>query len=255
MVDYTNTFETSQEASMRLQGTVVLYDGVPYKVLCVSDHLADGIFRIYLESIVDEESIHNSYDSAPHPSHVTPGHPTLGHLYDKFMQANPSAPVLRKMMNSPKFNKFRPFPLGMCNSSHGVTYIARRPQRKTEQGLTGRMLSVTPIHLQPDPSIRKTLFNMFTKNFRDCVLGAYPYPETCLAALLNPKVANNSVAFSRDFALVRGPLRNIFVAYRTDIIGQLLTRNFSTIGIAPEFHYTKEVVESLGLFGTVVLQD
>jgi hypothetical protein len=51
------------------------------------------------------------------------------------MAEHPAAGILRKQMNSPLFNKFRPYPLGMCNTKgQRAYYLERQPNRKTEQG-------------------------------------------------------------------------------------------------------------------------
>jgi hypothetical protein len=50
MATHPNTFETVKEAMMRLRRTVVVYDGQPFVVLCITNHKADGIFRIYLQA-------------------------------------------------------------------------------------------------------------------------------------------------------------------------------------------------------------
>jgi hypothetical protein len=61
---------------------------------------------------------------------------------------NKGHPIIRKTMNSPKFNKFRPFPLGMCNSNGRCYFLERQPLRpKVEQGLIRSMVTEKQITL------------------------------------------------------------------------------------------------------------
>ena len=256
MADYNNFFETKKEAEMRLRGTVVLYDGLPYYVVGIGDHKPDGIFRIYLDPLSNKEMTINNYTGLPSYDMVPPGH-TLGGLYDSFMEKNPKAPLIRKMMNSPKFNKFRPFPLGMCNMDNTVYYIERQPTRRTEQGLTQNMLNITDVTLSQGKGGRgvpSSYFNMHGDDFKACILGDYPTANSCLAAMKNPKVKNNAAAFHREFAFVRGPLDTLYLGYKDNVIGVLPNSDLSSLTIGREFAYTREVVESLGLFSTINIQ-
>jgi hypothetical protein len=87
--------------------------------------------------------------------------------------------------------------------------------------------------------------------FKDCILGNYPTPKDTLEGLKNPKFINESVAFNREFALVRGPIDLIFLAYREDIVGVLPNADFSRLKLGKEFIHTKEVIEELNLFSIV----
>lgn len=255
MAEYSNFFETKKEAEMRLRGTVVMYDGYPYYVLGIGDHKPDGIFRIYLDPLGSNNMTINNFPGIPSYDMVPP-ETSLGDMFDKFMEKNPKAPLIRKMMNSPKFNKFRPFPLGMCNMDNTVYYIERQPTRKTEQGLTQQMLSIQPIHLsakdrKPMPS---SYFNMYSDDFKACIMGDYPAAHACLAALKNPKINNDAAAFHREFAFVRGPLDTLYLAYRDNVIGILPNNDMSSVKIGKDYIYTREVVEGLGLFSNIPTQ-
>ena len=219
MADYNNFFETKKEAEMRLHGTVVVYDGYPYYVLGIDDHKSDGIFRIYLDPLSSYNMTINNFPGIPSYSMVSPG-ASLGDILDKFMEKNPKAPLIRKMMNSPKFNKFRPFPLGMCNMDNTVYYIERQPTRKTEQGLTQQMLSIQPVHLSTKGGkpIPGSYFNMHSDGFKACIMGDYPTAYACLAALKNPKINNDAAAFHREFAFVRGPLDTLYLDLRHIVV-------------------------------------
>jgi hypothetical protein len=47
MQEHVNFYENIKEARMRLKGTIVLYEGIPYRVLAIADHKGP-VFRIYL---------------------------------------------------------------------------------------------------------------------------------------------------------------------------------------------------------------
>lgn len=255
MADYDNFFETKKEAEMRLRGTVVLYDGYPYYVVGIGDHKPDGIFRIYMDPISSNEMTINNFAGLPSSEMALPGS-SVGGLYDLFMENNKKAPLIRKMMNSPKFNKFRPFPLGMCNVNSTVYYIERQPTRKSEQGLTQQMLNISPIGLSLKGSkISSGYFNMFSDDFRACILGDYPTAQASIAAIKNPKIYNDAAAFHREFAFVRGPLDVLYLAYKDNVIGILPNSDMTSVTIGKEYGYTREVVEGLGLFSNVTLQE
>jgi hypothetical protein len=250
MANHPNTFETVKEAMMRLRRTVVVYDGEPYIVLQITNHKPNGIFRIYLEPTGRDP---NNRRARPEPEQFPPEHSGIGPYMDQWMTEHPDSGVIRKEMNSPLFNKFRPYPLGMCNiKGSGTYYIERQPNRKTEQGLISSMLYETPISTSPARVNRHGgTIDVYGTAFRDCVMGKYPTAAECLSNLLDPDVTNDAAAFSREFALVRGPIDILFVAYKHDIIGMLPTNDFSCIRLGREFHHTKEVVEALGVFQSI----
>lgn len=247
MATHTNFYESLPEAQMRLRGSIILYDGLPYYVWAVTDHMGDGAFRVYMSEIEKVSSVPGSNPvSYGHPPHT----PNLGQMMDEWMEQN-KGHMIRKKMNSPLFNKFRPFPLGMMNQDTNAIYVSRQPARpKTEQGLTPQMLFTVKTTLGLKPAGNHV--DVYSESFRDCILGNYPAPKTVLDGLKNPKYVNESVAFHREFALVRGPIDLIFLAYREDIIGVLPNADFSRVKIGKEFPHTREVTEELNLFATVM---
>lgn len=252
MPQHVNTFENVKEAMMRLRRTVVVYDGAPYVVLVVTNHKADGIFRIYLDPIgrnPDEAYKRPEIDNFP------PEHPGIGPYVDGWMIENPNSGIIRKQMNSPLFNKFRPYPLGMVNiKGSGVYYVERQPNRKTEQGLISSMLNETPISTSPSTAPRRSgSIDVYGEAFKNCVMGKYPTAAECLTNLLDPDVTNDAAAFDRNFALVRGPIEMLFVAYKHDVVGVLTKNNLDCIRLGREFHHTKEVVEKLGVFQSILM--
>ena len=145
--NYPNFYESLPEARRRLLNNVVLYDGEPCFMLAITDHKEDGIFRAYLEPLKDPDesslSNHSKWNESCCPVFdYSYDYPALGESLDKWMKANPDAPLLRKTLNSPKFKKFRPFPLGMVNLGGDVYYMSKRPLRRSDQGLIEDQLSV-----------------------------------------------------------------------------------------------------------------
>lgn len=254
MAKYKNFFETVEEANMRLKGTIVLYAGMPYHVWAITNHKADGIFRIYLSSL---KTVGEGW-SPQAVNHFPIGSPALGPELDKYVDGDlkdPNYPVLRKNMDSPKFDNYRPFPLGMLNQAGRAIYIERSPNRpKTEQGLTTGQLRQTVISIESKGAIPTPNGNypsIYTEEFRDCILGQYPSPKECLDGLLSDKNVNTSVAFHRNFALVKGPINTIFLAYKGNVVGLLIRNNYSEIRLGGDFKHVKEAIAELNLFSVV----
>src|SRR3546814_12211748 len=121
---------------MRLVNTVVMYDNRPYYVLCSTDHKKDGIFRMYLDELYTERGAAISrIPGIPYEyNDGTPQHIERGKRMDNFLKDNPDCGIIRKNMDSPLFNRFRPFPLGMCNLNGETYFLCRSPTRNTQQG-------------------------------------------------------------------------------------------------------------------------
>lgn len=244
-MDYPNFYENAHEARMRLLSTIVLYDNDPYLVISITDHMGE-ILRVYLQPLDKVSEAGNPVVS------VSADHPTLGIKLDTYMKTNPEAGILRKHIDSPLFHKFRPFPLGMCNYRNGYAYyIERQPNRNTRQGLTGGMVLETLISSGHTRGKGPLDISIFSPEFIDCVKGTYPSAFTCLEKMTNPKVMRHSVGFHRNFALVRGPIDMLFIAYKHDVVGYLPNNDYSKIVIGKDFLHTKEVVTELNLFSEI----
>lgn len=248
MAEHVNFYENIAEANMRLRNTVVMYDGEPHYVFAITGHNKDGIFRVYMLSLTDTAS---KNAMPPEVGNYVQGQNELGTFLDKAMAAYPK--IVRKQMNSPMFSKFRPFPLGMCNYKAEAYYLERQPVRpKTEQGLTRNMITQVWVEAGPDRQPPTPCnVDLFTAAFRDCVLGAHPSAKECLRNLLDREVQNRTVAFHRNFALVRGPVGMMFLAYKEDAIGVLPNLDFSRLNLGRTFKHCREVVEELRLFGSI----
>ena len=238
---------------MRLRQTVVLYDGQPYYVHGITNHMDDGIFRIYCEPIGKEVGM--SYNNAPeqNPFSLVPyDHPDCGKAMDIWINKYSEYGIVRKHMNSPAFNKFRPFPLGMCNYKGKVYYMERMPTRHTQQGLSANMLSSYLIRLHPEKcSISGPV--IVSDMFKDMIVGDYPSKEEALAKLFDPTIANDSIAISRYGAIIRGPVGSVFFAYKNETVGILPNADFTCLRLDKKFAFLKETIETLGLFSNPVI--
>lgn len=263
MPSHPNFYESIAEARMRLDGTIVLYEDEPCLVLTVCDHKPDGIFRVYLDPLVPEGHLNTQKWYVPVDWYDEPGM-NRGQRMDKWMEEQGGNTVLRKMMNSPKFKKFRPFSLGMANHDGTVSFVERIPTRHTQQGLMSNMLTwSTPDVFRtskqtsgrarlggPAPD-GKAQFPFLSSAMYHLIKGNYPSVEECIKNLNDPSIENSSVAFAREFAFVRGPLGLIFLAYKSDIIGYLPNSDLSMVKIDTDFSHAKEVVDELGVFSKI----
>lgn len=242
MATYTNFYETLSEALMRLRATIILYDGRPYLVWTITDN-PDGIFRIYMSEIT---KVNQMPENLPCGHSIPHGHVAMAEAMHNWMSQYPDY-IIRKQMNSPLFNRFRPFPLGMLNQDCHAIYTVRQPVRpKTEQGLTLQMLYTKKV--APSNTENFTHVDMYSEGFYDCIMGNYPSPKVALEGVTSTKFENQSVGFHREFALVRGPLDLVFLAYKDEIIGVLPRGDFTEVMIGRKFLHTKEAVDDLNLF-------
>lgn len=255
MKEHPNFYENIKEAHMRLVNTVVLYDGEPYYILTITDHNPDGVFRVYMDPLGRPEGLVHQNHEVPYEWYDEPGM-SRGQKMDQWLEKNEKLGIIRKMMNSPKFNRFRPFPLGMCNIVGRVYYVERGPVRHTQQGLMQTMLNSTPLALDyqsvPGASKRSSASpNIFSVDFYNTIMGKYPTARECLDNLNDPKIGNEGAAFSRNFCFVRGPLDMMFLGYKEDIVGYLPHSDFDEIRLGKQFGHVREAVSELELFNSV----
>lgn len=255
MPAHLNFYENIKEAHIRLHNTVVMYDSLPYYVIAITNHHGDGIFRIYLQPLGDE-SVGNCVEGPfEYTNNLHREDPALGAKLDSWMASYPNAKTICLRMNSPLFNKYRPFPLGMCNYGPSVFYMERQPTRKTEQGLTVNSVAETRLSLtgQVTMSRRGSITVNFTgEAMRSCIIGDHPSIQDCVSALMSDKFQNEGLAFHRDFALLKGPIDLLFLAYKNDIIGVLPKSDLSFVKLDPKYIHAKEVVEKLALFEKII---
>jgi hypothetical protein len=241
-----NFYENLAEAKMRLEGTIVLYDGSPFHVLRVLDGWADEIFRVMLVPIY-HENIYAMMEVCSENSDP--------YVKDYLATYIKSGEVLRKHMNSPLFNRFKPFPLGMLNNSASMSafYLQRCPARIKEQGLLANMVNATSFADVTNPCtdrFRNFVASMNTKAFENTVCNVYPTLGECAEALSSDLYQNTSAAFCRDMALVVGPMRLLLLAYHSDIVG-FYDPVVGEVKLCKSFAYLQEVIYETSFFKRV----
>lgn len=250
---YTNFYETVREANMRLKGTVILYDKEPYIVLAVSDHKKDSIFRIYLEKIGEGNFAYhgNLSPETQCPIHTIPWEDTsFGSFMDDWMVKNTQFGVLRKQMNSPLFDKYRPFALGLVNYETEALYTERTPSRRTEQGLTSKMLETSSVVGLP-----KQRLNLLGKEFYNCVKGHFPSLKESFDRIKDKQGKVESIGFSRLFGLSKGPVRLPCLFYKDTTIGYLPSADPGCLVLDEQHKHLKESICELDCFNEIILQN
>lgn len=254
MAEYLNFYENIKEANLRLQHTVVTYDAQPYYVWYVGKYDDDAVLRVYMEPLGHAEgTVVSRFGSLPCDFPTSDGDRTKA--MDLWMGKNPSSGLIRKTMNSPKFNKFRPFPLGMCNIEGSTYFVERSPQRHTQQGLTDAHTTAHHVSLFSNgQGPRRGSVPIMSAALGATIADSYPSFKECLDNLKDDKVSNEAVGFSRNFAVVRGPVGTLFLAYKTDMIGFLPSGDDTLVYLSKKYAHTAEVVDLCGVFKQIVIQ-
>jgi hypothetical protein len=255
MPEYKNGsfYENLQEANRRLTNTVVTYDGRPYTVLAITDHKPDRIFRVYGWDLKAKVSLPDALYDYPQGSNEWAA------VVDKYLDQNPSFPLIRKHINAPAFNRFRPFPLGMMNAGKGrVKYWERTPLRHSEQGLTRNAIIEHYLTLSPGPygenGGRAYGGPLSGAEVADCITASHPSFEEVIKNLRDPEDNSEGAAFHRHFAVMKGPLEVLYLAYKTQVIGLIGEGEKPGVLIGRDFRHYKEVVEETKTFSFVRLQ-
>jgi hypothetical protein len=262
MPEFVNFYENIAEAKLRLDNTIVMYDGKPYYVYWIAAH-TDGKIRAYLDNYEGGQFIRHRISDFPRSNNYHPS--DYDAVLADWYKNNKDKGLIRKELGSPHFNKFRPFPLGNVNIRGSVVYTERTPTRNTNQGLRERSvyaLNVLPVPnpTSGDKSNRKGLgfsynnetnIDIFSPEFCDTMCGNYPSVEEILAAFKDPSVINTGVAFHREFSIFRGPLDMLILCYRDEGIGLLMNGDLSSVVVGHKYGYLKETIEDLGCFAQV----
>lgn len=234
MANYPNFYENMEEMVHRLLNTVVKYADDFFSVHSIENN-EDGIFRLVLD-----------------PLNGVRGEKTK---------------MIKKMANSPHFNRFRPFPLGMANCQGKAFYLYRRPLRSRLQGLSDNALletcvekieaTFTGLEVQQARATRlgrERTVQWCSESMEDCFKGNYPTFEECIDAFKDTSVLNSSVAFHREFAIVKGFCGIIYLANKSGIVG-FYREEDNTLHLNPKLFFLKESLEDLRLFtgGVVTL--
>lgn len=212
---YENFYENLEEASFRLNQSIVMYDNKPVFIHSLENH-KDGIVRVQIQELPLSETENNAFT--------------------------------RKMINSPKFNRFRPFELGNMNLlSGGVIYpyrLERIPVRTRIQGTTGTNTRLNPLF----PELRNPNFNfnslLYNEGFVEMCRGIYPtwneYIETGIP----------SCALGRDIAVRLSESTGLrFLKYKELYVGVVTEKG--VVVLYPKFNYLREAIEELLVFSSV----
>lgn len=185
-------YENAEEAQLRLDRSVVIYDGE----LVYVDHIRkddDGKWKIQ--------------------------------VYDLPLTGEKGT---RKLVSSAKFN-FEPFELGYINpanlekSTRYSTYYTRAPVRKYKQGLNSE--NTTIIKPQFPFGQNKYGFLEFReltaeKGFVDCFKGNYPSLQETLVTC--KKYPERMLAFDRNFAVYYCDATDLYyLYYKAEIVGRV----------------------------------
>lgn len=251
-MQYKNFYENLDEANLRLQGTIVTYEGEPMYVHIITDHKSDGAFRVYMSPL---DCIGRGM-LLPPLGQFTYQMSEMGNALDEYVDGKKplTSPMklIRKRMDSSLFNKFRPFPMGMLNHNGKVYFTERRPNRpSTKQGLLPQAVNMYEISAAEVNKAPPSTALVYSQEFCDCVKGDYPSPKECLNGLLNKVNANRAAAFDRNFALIKGPIDTLFLAYKGDIVAALPRSDFSEVRLAKKFDYVKEAISDLRVFSRI----
>lgn len=206
-MDYKNFYENREEAEFRLSGSVVMYDGDPVYVQTVENH--------------DDETVRLNIATLP-------------------LNENGGGKTVRKKIDSPLFNKFRPFDMGNVNFLHnGVISpirIERTPARTRVQGTTGANCRISMIH-KGTPAVANWSMILQNEGFVEMCKGVYPTFREFLDS------GAPAVCISSDFTVSKGESGLIGLAYRFDKIGIVNTKGM--VFLFPKYKYLKEMLEEL----------
>ena len=179
----------------------------------------------------------------------------------KWAVEKPNEFVVRKYMNSAKFNKYRPFPLGNVNYNGEVIYVERRPTRQTIQGIRADSLLCEKVSASPSvlpeggllSKMSRAYVDPYSLEFVDCVLGNYPEYRDCINHLRSAECSNSGLAFNREFSVLRGPVRTLFLCYKTEGVGIVTGPYGNFLTLSKEFEYLKEQIEELNVYDSILV--
>lgn len=267
MVAHKNFYQTLKEAQMRLKGTIVQYKDDFYYVVDVTDHMSDGVFRVYMDRLgagrVGLERYGGSFPNEHDYHHGT----TMGEKYDKWLDKNPGADFIRKYANSRNFNQFRPFPLGNVNYDGSVIHCVRTPTRNMHQGLLKEAVVATRVRTSPPLApTRRVAFRSSSEHFNDSSVdcygapfhdmlkGLYPSYEEVVVNLRDSSISNDGCAFARDWSVMRGPIGLLILCYQDSGVG-LIDRDMRRLTISKEHEFLTESVQELSVFNQITVKE
>lgn len=263
MVDYLNFYENADEVNRRLRGTVVLYDGKPYYVMTLAMASVDSIVRLYLEPLSSEhrpllldnykmkaltdKGISFPWQQYPH------GSSSMISAMETFTKQVPELGILRKKINSPSFNKFRPFPLGYSLQDGGYpVYVMRKPVRKGYQGFSSARAAVINLDAV-DGYFNSGNFDINSPALYNAIVADWPTYHAAVGKMLqNPSQLGQP--FHRDLAIIRGPCDSFFLGHRYQIVGQITDLPTGSIRLAKSCQHLFETLSEMNIFQSIATQ-
>lgn len=220
--DNTNFYDNLDECHRRLMNTVVLYDGQPAFIQNIRDGFDDGVYRVYMNLL---------------PGELRGGAPAQED------EDNTPGRVVRRKINSPKFNRFRPFQMGYANifdtGVRHASFLSRVPSRQSRQGLSRQLLtSIIPALCTPERRHQGVQYEsaITAAGFAEMVKGEFPKAEEALDLLDN----DTSMAVSRKFAVQRDSFGMLFLYAGPDRVGVVRSNE---ILLAPNKMYLREEIQ------------
>lgn len=160
-------YETAEEVRMRLEGTVVLYDGKPVYIT-----------RTSLRAGADEEG--NEHDR----------------VWFRPLPYNNTEAEIRKLLSSRHFD-LTPFKMGYMNHKGSAVFVERLASRQSKQGLCEN--NCKTVDFATDRRVLNFAQLISSKGFVDMINGVYPSMEEAREMF---RKRAGSVAISRRFCLV-----------------------------------------------------
>lgn len=194
-----------QQAQERLVATVILYDGSPYFVVS-AENGADGKPRLYL------------------------------------MECGNETNLTRKVMDSPKFKRFRELPqIGWMNYDKGTSahFFERGARRSRQHGLSDSNIShwgLTHGTITNLTSRRDLSEVMHDKGFIHMVKDEYPTLTSILAKIVD----NTAIAYSRRYCVYRDVDGVRWLYRNTDRIGLFTGAN--TLNLLSKHSFYREEI-------------
>lgn len=175
-------FENVEQANFRLANSLIEYENKLYWVNEIRDGFADGIPRIYMWNPMDE-----------------------------------NRKTVRKQLNSPRFNRFRPFQMGFLNyfedGAKNCMFTSRQTARRNRQGLTKDTFAAHTVDGQQKNLDLRICSGR--ESFAEMVNGIYPSFDEAVDAL----TPNSAVAFDRNYAVRMDPTGLVTLYRKKERIG------------------------------------
>lgn len=195
----------TQQANERLAACVILYDGLPFYVTEAFNG-DDGKARVNMTSC------------GPNPTNT------------------------RKLMDSPKFKRFRELPqIGWMNPSKGASavFLERHARRSRQHGLSDQNVTRKSFRqgVLSNPEERRPLTTAMTdEGFVQCVTGVFP----SLAKILANIEENSALAYSRKYCVYRDSDGIRWLYREAERVG--LFTGTETLNLLSKFAYCREEI-------------